>query len=445
VAWLGWGHLGCFLFAGVLDVAERLQLVPQGAHWLILIVSAAVFVLATFWLLPNKPPVSPRIAMPVLALLVFYLTSNATAFAQRDAQTLAAALHGFPGYCLALLGTQAGIGLTAVALMATLYYCAANVPRPLLFGYMFFFSVVLNPIAEVGLYIAQTARSMASGEGAWLMRASVLSGGPNETGSLMLLYGAFGYALLGPTGARIGKAMLTVALAVIGICLVLTFSRGAWLGLVIMVGAAPPLLRGKRAWKWSLVAVAGFLVVLLFLSLFPLHRSLGGTLSDRVLIWHDALRVLATHPLFGVGMDNNAVRLYDHGIVERLSHAHNVLLNLLVEGGIVGAAIFVWGAVALWRRLRQITDAAPNALLRAQAFGLTLGIVGVLGHDLVDTTWRSGGVKGFVLPMLAATLGAAASARIRARAPTHRVEQNTPEPCQLSPVGEHRTEETTWG
>jgi O-antigen ligase len=108
--------------------------------------------------------------------------------------------------------------------------------------------------------------------------------------------------------------------------------------------------------------------------------------TSRIEIWQLTLKMFAAHPVFGVGMGGYWVGVpafHDASGTSTPQEAHNDYLELLASGGLVGFAISMWFAVALFLRTRQNLS-SPNPFRRAAAFGAAVGIAGVAVHSLVD-------------------------------------------------------------
>ena len=282
----------------------------------------------------------------------------------------------------------------------------------------------LKPVAVVaGLALA--------GEVLLATAQATLGLGPESfrVGGLTRAYGTFeqpnpfaGYLALqlpfAVAGALIWKgkwrwlAMVVAALAVLGI--VLSLSRGAWLGGVVgMLVAgwlAAGMSRGLMKWAGLMVSVA--------LALFLLARGSGivpataGTIlsgerdlvelasnpgsadfavTQRVAFWVAGARMVADRPLIGVGLGNFDEGYPDYNIGiwdESLGHAHNFYLNLAAETGLIGAGLFVvfLGGVILrgWRAGGR----APAT--RVVLIGATGSLVAFAAHSLVDSVFVGG-------------------------------------------------------
>ncbi len=170
---------------------------------------------------------------------------------------------------------------------------------------------------------------------------------PNIQAVLFVLLGAFSAPpLLLASAARdrmLGLLVVTVSLAAV----LTTQSRT---GLFAAVAAALVyLVLVKRAGgRRSTV-----LVILVLLSgagayafsTFPAERASADTLQARVQIWGQAERAFLHDPIIGHGYDyslkGNFVEPYGLGVVSHTQSTHSDLLSNLVDGGVVGAAIFI--------------------------------------------------------------------------------------------------------
>ena len=124
--------------------------------------------------------------------------------------------------------------------------------------------------------------------------------------------------------------------------------------------------------KWLGVLMALFLVAICVFRVQNLFASMlnamdkGITLNSRTYIWEHALRLIRQKPFFGHGsFTQEQINNY---ILYGTTHAHNLLLELLLRTGIVGTAsyiIFLCGFVSRGARRR---------LLRSEAGILVIGL-----------------------------------------------------------------------
>ena len=186
--------------------------------------------------------------------------------------------------------------------------------------------------------------------------------------------------------------------------LVLSYSRGGWLGLVAGLGTIGLLLvlRQTRYWPvlWRrlfpllLVAGAAALLVVAVTQIEPLRiraMSLVAGREDssnnfRINVWMAALSMIQDRPWLGIGPGNTAFNLiyplYQQPRFNALS-AYSVPLELLVEGGVPG---LLAGLGLLLASLRsgwtQLKGESPFAL---PALGAVAAIVGLCVQGATDT------------------------------------------------------------
>jgi O-antigen ligase len=138
---------------------------------------------------------------------------------------------------------------------------------------------------------------------------------------------------------------LVVGLTVTSGVLLLTQSRGSWVGLALASAILFfLLLRKRKAVLISVLAVltaASFLVLPALLKVDEVQlttRQAEGTLLFRVQMWDQALPRIYEHPYLGIGM--NEFR-YLPEIKYGVSHAHNKFFHIAVEMGIPALAAYL--------------------------------------------------------------------------------------------------------
>lgn len=151
--------------------------------------------------------------------------------------------------------------------------------------------------------------------------------------------GAFGIA---------GWALL---FGVIGVYLLTKSVTAAGAGLLMV-----PFLFFKRQWaklpkllgvRWFMVAMALLLVGICVFQIQNLLSSLldsmskGVTLNSRTYIWECTLKLIPQRPWFGHGTFTET-QLYEEYILYGTSHAHNILLELLLRTGVIGTAAYLF-------------------------------------------------------------------------------------------------------
>ncbi|MEB3322834.1 MAG: IctB family putative bicarbonate transporter [Synechococcaceae cyanobacterium] len=182
-------------------------------------------------------------------------------------------------------------------------------------------------------------------------------GNPNLLGGYLLpLLPLAAVALLRWRGAaRRLFALTTLALGLVA--LVLTYSRGAWMGMVAAFAVLVLLLAMRRTLAWPplwrrllpvLLLVGGAAVLAVLVSqVEPLRVRVASLLvgredssnNFRMTVWGAALKMIRARPWLGIGPGNEAFNLiyplYQAPKFNALS-AYSIPLELLVEAGIPG-------------------------------------------------------------------------------------------------------------
>lgn len=188
------------------------------------------------------------------------------------------------------------------------------------------------------------------------------------------------------------------------IALVMSWSRGAWLGFAAAVAVMTLAIvaRNGRAAVLGVVFAVLLIYILVAGGLTLVPPSIVQRFSDfmpylgvtdvrgvevtdanfavleRMAHWQSALAMWTDHPWLGVGIGNYEPVYPRYGLPLwplPLGHAHNYYLNIAAEAGVVGLATYLllWGAalVGAWRATRHASS---------WHWGVALGVLGVLVH-----------------------------------------------------------------
>lgn len=195
---------------------------------------------------------------------------------------------------------------------------------------------------------------------------------------------------------RIAVGLLS---GIIGLGVLFSFARGAWIGVfagvavVALVTRYRPLLISVGG-----VVAAGVAAILLafagnverLTSIFNLGTE-DNTGVARFRIWEAGRKILADHPLLGIGQDQFAYQDPAYGVpVARLfttSHPHNFLLDFWLRLGVPGLlwvlgtlAFVTWQFQALWLRHK-------GTALGALSLGLLASMIDFAVHGLLDMAY----------------------------------------------------------
>jgi hypothetical protein len=224
-------------------------------------------------------------------------------------------------------------------------------------------------------------------------RAYSIIENPNGLGAFLLLGALLAISLaLAPLPKRQRLAMAAVAL-VLAAGIGVTFSRGAWLALIV-AGFALAALAYRRlfaalvglALLAPFVAPPAFLNRLTFvLSEQYLAKSLA---AGRLLMWDVALRRIVNAPLFGSGMGTfggtTAVMFGYHVL-----WVDNFYLQLAAEGGLILLLAFLWLLLRAGKGLIAATLDQEDPYLRAVSAGIFGGFVAVVLANFTAGVWET--------------------------------------------------------
>lgn len=235
-------------------------------------------------------------------------------------------------------------------------------------------------------------------------------GNPNLLAGYLLPAVIFSLVAIFAWQGWIKKALALTMLIVNIACLILTFSRGGWIGLVVAILAVMALLvywksvEMPRFWRtWSLPIVLGGLIGVLLVAIIfvePVRLRVFSIFADRQdssnnfrrNVWDAVFEMIRDRPIFGIGPGhgsfNKVYPLYQRPRYTALS-AYSILFEVTVETGFVGLACFLWLIIVTFntaflqvRRLRKFRSVEGFWLIGAIAI-----LLGMLAHGTVDTVW----------------------------------------------------------
>ena len=237
--------------------------------------------------------------------------------------------------------------------------------------------------------------------------ATFVEGGPPLALSLVL-----------SARGRWQRIAAAVALVSTGYALLLTASRGAWMGL-LCAGALAAICWGRRVlarralarrtWLWVMVGLATLplIVVSTVFVLGPANvPGIQGALdsaSSRGVLYANAAHLLQDYALTGIGFGDTFALAYSRYILliraPYLTYAHDLLLAVWLNHGVVGVLGLIVGCVTLCRLLRRGLHQGAPALF----WGAALAVLVSSLHGITDATQYEG--QGLTMPVFYAQLG----------------------------------------
>ncbi len=192
-----------------------------------------------------------------------------------------------------------------------------------------------------------------------------------------------------------------IGVAVMGAALLMSWSRGAWMGFAAAFVLMSLAYSRRRSALLALLCLLVVSVLLLgsvqtlpqpivhrltdflpYLRIFDVREveltEANYAVLERMAHWQAAWGMFSDHPWLGVGIGNYEPvypAYFLPGWTEPLGHAHNYYLNIAAEAGLIGLAAYLvlWGA-AFWQAWKAVQ--ATEGYWR----GVAVGILGVLAH-----------------------------------------------------------------
>jgi O-antigen ligase len=216
------------------------------------------------------------------------------------------------------------------------------------------------------------------------------------------------------TGAveRDKRFIYLFAAGMMGVALIMTNSRGGIISLVAEViflmaaagfGRRQNFVEGARNSRAGSAYVRAAMALGLIIALFvgvvllggesALSRFVGNVNTDdpttgRAHFWSVTLDIIRAHPLVGTGLGAFGVvytRYDSRNGLFRLEQAHNDYLQVLSDGGIVGAVLGLFFVVGLFR-MGFARRESKDGFRRGVAIGALAGCFAVLIHSFFDFT-----------------------------------------------------------
>jgi putative inorganic carbon (HCO3(-)) transporter len=356
------------------------------------------------------------------------------------------------GYWLVLTlsdDSEVGSGMTPIHLLIALYWWISTIATALspvrsaaiegwskLTLYMLLFALMARVLRSprlrstlISVYLLVALVVSVFGMRQWIFGAAALAtwvdadsslagttrvysflGNPNLLAAYLLPAAVFSAAAVFAWKGWVPKALALLMWGINSICLVLTFSRGGWIGFVVGGFVFVMLLVHwfsiylPRFWRiWALPIVLGgtaAVLVLAVVAVDPLRDRVASMFSGRedssnnfrINVWIAVLEMIKDRPILGIGPGNDAFNRvyprYQQAGYTALS-AYSIVLEILVETGVIGLGCFLWilmvtlsqGWVQL-QKLRQVASRDGFWLMAAIAT-----MLGMLSHGMFDTVW----------------------------------------------------------
>lgn len=213
---------------------------------------------------------------------------------------------------------------------------------------------------------------------------------PNLLAGFLVIIMAVAAGLGLCTSAWRMKLALFTLVALLGVCLVLTYSRGAWLSILAVIAAYGIFYNRRLFWLLALIPV------ILFFAQDAVMERLASILHPtdtsstlRLALWESTWAMIMDKPLQGIGW--GAYRLvypeYDFFVQDAgtiIFHAHNMYLHIAAETGIPGLIAFLLLMVGHVRIALTVRHYAAEKWMRGLMLGIVAAICGLAVNGVTD-------------------------------------------------------------
>lgn len=177
------------------------------------------------------------------------------------------------------------------------------------------------------------------------------------------------------------------------VCLILTQSRGCWLGFILSAMIFVTFYKGRL---WGLLPIVLILLPFVVPQTIITRISSIGNMSDsstsyRVFIWLGTLALLRDFWIGGIGMGeaafNSVYPFYSYNAIIA-PHSHNLYLQLITESGIAALIIFIVIMLVYIKNMTEIYSSdSKESSASITSLAILSGLIGFLMQSMTDYTF----------------------------------------------------------
>jgi hypothetical protein len=326
----------------------------------------------------------PVIIFVALAIFSFVLGLSHSRPTSNDLRTFAEVLMGFGMFFVAVnCVREQGLLRQVTAVLILCGAAEAGIGVALYVLPASWAVQLLNPLGRLGYPVGSGALRYINDDPARPMRAIGTNVDPNILGALLVMVVVLAATQLVAKRPVLPRWLLAGALAVIGLCLFLTYSRASMGGAVVAVGLVA-LLRYRRLLV-VLLAVGLVFLLLPQTQAYISHFVEGIQIEDRSTQmrmgeYQDTFRLIQRYPWLGVGF----VGTPDIDLYVAVA---SLYLAIAAQMGVIGLMAFLAVAIAFALELWRAWRAAPRGgATESLLLGYGAAVVGSLAAGVLDHT-----------------------------------------------------------
>ncbi|MBE7047910.1 MAG: hypothetical protein E7393_00855 [Ruminococcaceae bacterium] len=228
------------------------------------------------------------------------------------------------------------------------------------------------------------------------VRVYATFGNPNVLGEYLIIMISLALAVIWKSKTNGQKTIYCALFAALGLCMIFTWSRGAWLG-VVLAAVLFLLIMDKR---WTLVGMIAILALPMLLGadspitdrILSIGNTADSSTAYRVSIWQASINMIQDFWMNGIGLGSDAFSMiypkYAMAGANFALHSHNLFLQIWVETGIAGIISFLVLILAFVRQSISLSMYQNRCNFNsAIAIALATGLLGFMFQGLTDNVW----------------------------------------------------------
>lgn len=211
---------------------------------------------------------------------------------------------------------------------------------------------------------------------------------PNILAEYLIMLTPISVALFWNTKKMSKKLVFLGTTGLMMLAMLLTFSRGGWLGLAFAALVFVILVEKKLL--LSIIPISIGAVYLLPDTILNRITSIGNLTdssnSYRLQLWNITGKVIKDHWKVGVGFGHLPFKQTFETYTRTMPtfHAHNTFLQVLAETGLVGFLVFLGLMLTIFKQGILRLQASEDSYVRTIGAGLVAGMAGLMVHGMVE-------------------------------------------------------------
>ena len=214
---------------------------------------------------------------------------------------------------------------------------------------------------------------------------------PNVLGQYLVLVIPVAFALCVSAKKAFERIVFFLICAVMLLCLIFTWSRAAWVAIVLALGFFV-VMKDRR---WSTICIVALIIMPFVLpeSIISRITSIGNmkdsSTAYRVSVWIASLRIAKDYWISGIGLGSGAFeRIYQHYALNGAGfalHSHNFYIQLVVEMGILALLVFLAIIFLSYKQIVGIKE--KKSVNKNVALAIGGAIIGYLFQGMAENIW----------------------------------------------------------